>query len=709
MDKVMNLGKYLAQQLLEADQKTVAIFPGAFKPPHKGHLEVAKMLLKEADELIILISPILRDGIDADESVAVWELYKLLLDGPAEIRVAAGSPIKETYEIVKNNPDTNFIVAFGKGEAERFKAMTNYPNVKVFDGGYIQDANATQLRQALDSKDETAMQKYLPNGISPVDFLKAIGRRSTISPQEPTQLQEVQPMDTTSPYHDLVVSELGKIDSTAQKFNVPINDLQYAFEAGRENILTDDIWSKLENSDSYQIKNLEQAIKLADKYKKDWRSIVRAIQNEKQLPLPLVLNYAKDKYYLVGGNARLMFYKALGVQPIVLLGTIDLTIDEDSEVFDLNTIKLKESQTATVGEFIKYAIKNLAIQNPPRNLTLSYDNDQAKTKRSFGYFDPNDNKIWVYVKNRNMADILRTLAHELVHRRQAELGMIDNMSGETGSTIENEANAMAGVLLRDFGKINDSIYEHKKMVKLIATKKNILKEVQQLSISNSIIFGVEHYSESDAKQVVDYVKKNFSPDDKVAFMGEGGDGSNKYVAGSEQEIIYDELSSYFKNLVNDSWDGSDLNVMDDKSLLYKIQKEKTGLSYSKILAANWASMVGQNILQGQSIADFAPQDYLSPEGIKFLKASAQEAELLLSDNLYEPTAKDYDTLYRLSFPADYGDKYTKVAKVADAFNEARDENLLSKLKKYESKGYKVIATAGEGHIDLIKAMLKNKK
>jgi hypothetical protein len=244
------------------------------------------------------------------------------------------------------------------------------------------------------------------------------------------------------------------------------------------------------------------------------------------------------------------------------------------------------------------------------------------------------------------------------------------------------------------------------MIKLIDILKEIaLREVQQLPIGNSIIFGVKHYSKSDAKQVVDYVKKNFSPDDKVVFMGEGGDSSNKYVVGSEQEMIYNELSSYFKNLVNDSWDGSDLDVMNDQSLLYKIQREKTGLSPNKILAANWASMVGQNILQGQSIADFAPEDYLSPEGIKFLKVAAQEAKLPLSDNLYEPTAEDYDTLYRLSFPADYGDKYTEVAKVADAFNEARDENLLSKLKKYESKGYKVIATAGEGHIDLIKAML----
>ena len=244
------------------------------------------------------------------------------------------------------------------------------------------------------------------------------------------------------------------------------------------------------------------------------------------------------------------------------------------------------------------------------------------------------------------------------------------------------------------------------MIKLVDILKEVLKEAQQLSIGNSIIFGVEHHSKSDVKSVIDYVKKNFSPKDKVVFMGEGGDDSNNYVPGSEQAIIFNELNSYFEKLVNDSWDGADLNVMNDSSNLYKTQKEKTGLSHNQILAANWASMVGQNILQGQSIADFDPEDYLSSEGIKFLQAAAQEAELPLSKNLYEPTDEDYDTLYRLSFPADYGDTYTKVAKVADAFNEARDENLLTKLKQYEAKGYKVIATAGEGHIDLIKAMIK---
>jgi len=676
----MNLGQYLVQQLLEAEDKpTIALFPGAFKPPHKGHFAAVKKLLEQADQVVILISPKTREGVTADESIAIWELYKTLLDGSVEIRVAGESPVKEAYRVAESNPDTNFILASGKGEDDRFKtAIAKLPNVKSVDVGNFEGTNATDLRIALQANKEEAIKQYIPQDIDLADFLMALSKKlkvNTDATPVDVNLQERKYQNQDDTFANYVLSKETEIEQAAQDFNFPIPDIRYAFTTGNMVILTDDIKSKLENKDHH------------DEDKGDGPA--------------MILNYDKDKYYLVYGSHLIH-----GENPKVLMAVLDL---EGPKPFPLKEGRLNESQTATIGEFIKYSVKNLGLQNLPSNLTLSYDNNKAKEKRSFGYFDPSSNKIWVYVKNRNMADILRTLAHELIHRKQEEDGRLDINSGKTGSPIEDEANAMAGVLLRNFGKINNSIYEHKKMVKLTATKKNILKEVQQLPIGNSIIFGVEHHSESDAKQVVDYVKKNFSPDDKVAFMGEGGDDNNKYVAGSEQEMIYDELSSYFKNLVNDSWDGSDLNVMNDQSLLYKIQKEKTGLSYSKILAANWASMVGQNILQNQSVADFTPQDYLSPEGIKFLKAAAQEAELPLSDDLYKPTAEDYDTLYRLSFPADYGDKYTKVAKVADAFNEARDENLLSKLKKYESRGYKVIATAGEGHIDLIKAMLKNKK
>ena len=269
-------------------------------------------------------------------------------------------------------------------------------------------------------------------------------------------VDEVNHQTTDDVFTALVAKEGSEIERTAQEFNIPLEDLKYAFTAGSMVILSDDIWAKLENTDSYDIKSLKDAIRLAKKYGKTWEPTLAAIKAGKTIDPPMILNYDKSKYYLVGGNTRLMFYKALGITPKVLLATID--IPEEKE-FYLTENKLTESQTGTIGEFIKFAIKNLGLQNTPGSLTLSYDNKQAQDKRTFGFFDPNNKKIWIYVKNRNMADILRTLAHELVHRKQEEDGRLDIKSGETGSPIEDEANATAGVLLRNFGKINNSIYE----------------------------------------------------------------------------------------------------------------------------------------------------------------------------------------------------------------------------------------------------------
>ncbi len=446
----MNLGKYIAEALLETDKSTIALFPGAFKPPHKGHLEVVEQLLQKADQVVILVSPKTRDGVTADESVEIWDLYKTILDGSVEIKISEESPIKEVYNVVKDNPDTNFILAAGKGEVDRFKSALQFPNVKVFDAGIAgEGVNATGLRTALAGKNSNEVEKFIPAGIDVQDFLIVLEK----------PLAEINHQTTDDTFTALVAREESEIERTADVFNIPLEDLKYAFIAGSMVILSDDIWSKLENSDSYEVTSLNDAIKAAKGYGKNWKPTLDAIKNGTIIDPPMILNYDQNRYYLVGGNTRLMFYKALGIEPKVLLATIDLP---DERAFYLTEGRLNESQTATIGEFIKYSIKNLELQSPPSNLTLSYDNNKAKEKRSFGYFDPSSKKIWVYVKNRNMADILRTLAHELVHRKQEEDGRLTPTSGETGSPIEDEANAMAGVLLRNFGKINNGIYENKK-------------------------------------------------------------------------------------------------------------------------------------------------------------------------------------------------------------------------------------------------------
>jgi hypothetical protein len=222
------------------------------------------------------------------------------------------------------------------------------------------------------------------------------------------------------------------------------------------------MWSTLENSESHKIKDLEGAIAHALKLGINPRPYIDQIKKKKEMPLPLILQYNPGKFYLVGGEVVLSILKALGAIPEVLVGNITPKSKKNvlpEPIFETIQGKLTENQTATLGEFIKYAIKNLNIQKPPSGLTVSYDTNKARKQSTFGTFNPDNDKIWLYVGNRNMADILRTLAHELVHRKQAEDGRLNITSGETGSDIENEANAQAGVLLRNFGKLNKQIYQ----------------------------------------------------------------------------------------------------------------------------------------------------------------------------------------------------------------------------------------------------------
>jgi hypothetical protein len=67
---------------------------------------------------------------------------------------------------------------------------------------------------------------------------------------------------------------------------------------------------------------------------------------------------------------------------------------------------------------------------------------------SFGQFT--DDGIEIVTKDRHPMDIMRTLAHELVHWKQRQNGM--KMDGSDGSETENEANSIAGIIMRKFGK-----------------------------------------------------------------------------------------------------------------------------------------------------------------------------------------------------------------------------------------------------------------
>ena len=109
-------------------------------------------------------------------------------------------------------------------------------------------------------------------------------------------------------------------------------------------------------------------------------------------------------------------------------------------------------------DFVEFAKNKLDIKQLPK-IQFVNSRDWAVKRHSFGQYNNQDKSLQVYIGNRNLADVLRTLGHELVHHRQNELGMIKPGSGDTGSEIENQANSLAGVMMRDYGRINDLIYE----------------------------------------------------------------------------------------------------------------------------------------------------------------------------------------------------------------------------------------------------------
>ena len=113
---------------------------------------------------------------------------------------------------------------------------------------------------------------------------------------------------------------------------------------------------------------------------------------------------------------------------------------------------------AHLDHFVRYASMELGLMDAPE-VEMVDDREAARTNTSFGSYAPGSKQIKVNVSGRHVADVLRTLAHELVHHKQNEDGRLHNLAGETGSEFENEANSIAGVIMRNYGKKNPHIYE----------------------------------------------------------------------------------------------------------------------------------------------------------------------------------------------------------------------------------------------------------
>ena len=110
-------------------------------------------------------------------------------------------------------------------------------------------------------------------------------------------------------------------------------------------------------------------------------------------------------------------------------------------------------------DFIRFAAEDLELKSLPK-FDFKFDNKRSVEHKSFGGYAPGAEHITITVVNRHIMDVCRTLAHELVHYSQdLKKELDDDKAGTTGSPQENEANARAAVIMRNWGKKHPEYFE----------------------------------------------------------------------------------------------------------------------------------------------------------------------------------------------------------------------------------------------------------
>jgi hypothetical protein len=110
-------------------------------------------------------------------------------------------------------------------------------------------------------------------------------------------------------------------------------------------------------------------------------------------------------------------------------------------------------------DFVRFAAEDLELKTLPK-FDFVFDSKRSVQHKSFGGYQPGAEHITITVKNRHINDICRTLAHELVHFTQdLNKELDDDGAGSTGSPQENEANARAAVIMRNWGKQHPNYFD----------------------------------------------------------------------------------------------------------------------------------------------------------------------------------------------------------------------------------------------------------
>jgi len=369
----------------------IALYPGAFKPPHRGHFELVQSLLNGSanasvydiddyiergqevlnapqsnynniNKVVICIGGKERNGIDQILSEKIWNIYSKHL-GNVEIRTDEMNPMFTAKKYAESNPNESFYAITGIRTENDFvdlKRVTTYKNVDNVDGLMVGEVEkGRQLRAS--------------------DFRKTIlsGNLDSVTDFFPKELKREDILKIMKELQNAIISE---------QMNASIESM---FES----------WFVTEGSSPAQLRP-HGAIKSQDRAK-----------------LVHLHNYLRG----------------------LVTDDIDIEIRPPHLILTPKALKdpISFDYTPYMGSILEYALDQGMNIKPLPEVKIRKDITEAED--FFGrtaYYSPADMEIVLYTQNRHPKDVMRSFTHELIHHKQNLENRLNNI--ETQNTNESD-------------------------------------------------------------------------------------------------------------------------------------------------------------------------------------------------------------------------------------------------------------------------------
>lgn len=379
----------------------VILYPGAFKPPHRGHFELVKSLINgtaqartydldtredaadkllqgksekidKIDRVMIYIGSGVRNGIDKEDAKAVWDIYKKYLPGNVEVIVADNNPMLVARSHAKNRPTEKFYAVTGVRTSEDFVDLRRVSTFKGLDnvqglavsGGQNSNVRATGFRDAILNGSLDDVLDFFPKELSRQEILKIV--------------------------------EMLKQGIIAEMMAEKIEDV-YSNWFDKEVVTESSSGIPLQNTG---IVSSEDRANLADQ-------------------LVAIQGILDDRFEAEMNGDRIVV-KTKGESP-----------------YNTSDVPANYDYAQHFAGLLEYMIKEgMKIQPLPE---VKIRRDLAEAENFFGrtaYYNPGDKEIVLYAAGRHPKDVTRSFSHEMIHHMQ-------NLEGRLGNRGTTDTNADA--------------------------------------------------------------------------------------------------------------------------------------------------------------------------------------------------------------------------------------------------------------------------